>query len=183
MLSFVKLRVLFTADDHFGHDGPNGIIKTCRRPYASVAEMNADLIRRWNAVVTPDDVVIHLGDFAMGLPALWPGYLEQLNGRKILVMGNHDRAARWYHGGFDTVCRNEIILVDGVRVWVNHYPVNTSLQPMRHRRPPAPGDYDIALCGHVHNAWLVQNGVINVGVDVWDGQPIGLDRLLPLVPA
>ena len=34
------------------------------RPFASLAEMDDALIRRWNEVVRPGDTVWHLGDFA-----------------------------------------------------------------------------------------------------------------------
>jgi calcineurin-like phosphoesterase family protein len=40
------------------------------------------------------------------------------------------------------------------------------------KRPAAPGAHDLALCGHVHNAWRVRDGVVNVGVDVLDFQPV-----------
>lgn len=178
MLLFNKRRVLFTADDHFWHDS---IIEKCRRPYASIDEMNADLKLRWNNVVGKDDVVIHLGDFGMSLPERWASMLRELNGNKILIRGNHDRSAKWYGGGFDVVCRNEIVCVDGLRCWVNHYPHSRpGSTQTKHRRPSAPGGYDIALCGHVHDRWLVQDGVINVGVDVWNFQPADLEQLLPL---
>ncbi len=177
MLVFSNRRVWFTADNHFWHDS---IIEKCRRPYGTIDEMNQDMKLRWNNVVNADDVVVHLGDFGMGIPTQWPSMLSQLNGSKILVRGNHDRSAKWYCGGFDHVSRNEIVCIDGVRCWVNHYPQSGS---GKHRRPPAPGSYDIALCGHVHDRWRVQDGIINVGVDVWNFQPISLEQLLPLALA
>jgi calcineurin-like phosphoesterase family protein len=51
--------------------------------------MDEEMIRRWNEVVGPDDIIYHLGDFCMGKrPA--PYYLERLNGEKHFVWGNHD---------------------------------------------------------------------------------------------
>ncbi|MBP1179285.1 hypothetical protein [Methylobacterium sp. PvR107] len=55
--------VLFNADDHLNHGGG---IRMCRRPFASVEEMNAFLIEAWNATVRPKETVFRLGDFAMG---------------------------------------------------------------------------------------------------------------------
>jgi len=49
----------FTSDLHFGHQN---IIAYTSRPYASVDEMNLDLIVRYNSVVTSDDVVYLLGE-------------------------------------------------------------------------------------------------------------------------
>ena len=54
--------VWFTADTHFGHGGALGLF---RRPFASVAAMDAALIERWNATVAAEDTVWHLGDFAV----------------------------------------------------------------------------------------------------------------------
>lgn len=62
------------------------------RPFADTREMDEALIRNWNAVVRPDDLVYHLGDFSFGLhdkPRV-RSIFERLTGRKILILGNHD---------------------------------------------------------------------------------------------
>ena len=41
------MAILFTADTHFGHGGALGLF---RRPFPSVAAMDAALIEGWNAV-------------------------------------------------------------------------------------------------------------------------------------
>ena len=51
-------KVWFTADTHFGH---KNIIRYCQRPFVDVEEMNRVLIENWNSVVSPDDLVFHLG--------------------------------------------------------------------------------------------------------------------------
>ena len=56
------IAVWFTADTHFGHGGALGLF---RRPFPSVAAMDAALVERWNATVAPADTVWHLGDFAV----------------------------------------------------------------------------------------------------------------------
>ena len=95
-------KIFFTSDTHFGHAN---IIKYCARPFASVQEMNRELIARWNAVVGPRDTVYHLGDFAFGKASEAPTFLRKLNGaKKILIRGNHDRNARqMLEVGFDEV--------------------------------------------------------------------------------
>lgn len=75
----------FTADTHFGH---TNIIKYCNRPFASVEEMDTELIRRWNERVADDDDVWHLGDYCMGDPAK---YTAQLNGKLSFIKGSHDK--------------------------------------------------------------------------------------------
>ncbi len=169
-------RVWFTADTHFQHQM---LIDTIRLQYATTSDMDMDLIRRWNLTVAPDDLVIHLGDFGMGLPDNWAALCAQLNGTRILVRGNHDRSVDFMRAvGFHEVVRNDIITVDGVRLWLHHYPARRPGQTGP-ARAPAPGAYDIALCGHVHDAWRVNaDGCVNVGVDVWDFAPIDLPRIL-----
>ena len=82
------MKTFFTADTHFNHAN---VIKYCARPFASIDEMNREMIARWNAVVGAKDTVYHLGDFAMGKPTEWPSFLRQLNGaKKFLSRGNHD---------------------------------------------------------------------------------------------
>jgi hypothetical protein len=56
------MAIFFISDTHFGHGGALGLY---RRPFASVAAMNEGLMERWNETVGPDDVVWHLGDFAI----------------------------------------------------------------------------------------------------------------------
>jgi len=83
------------ADNHFGHFN---IIRYCNRPFTSVEEMNEEMIRRWNATVSPVDEVLHLGDFALGPSDKVREYRNRLNGSLTLVMGNHDRSSmKFWH--------------------------------------------------------------------------------------
>ena len=85
-----QTKTYFTADTHFGHAN---IIKFTNRPFENVAEMDAQLIQNWNAVVQPNDHVYHLGDFSLsGIPAC-RNILDQLNGKIFLIRGNHEKTA------------------------------------------------------------------------------------------
>lgn len=53
--------------------------------------MDAELIRRLNETVAPDDIVLHLGDLALGSIAESLTLTAQLHGRRFAVPGNHDR--------------------------------------------------------------------------------------------
>lgn len=77
----------FIGDTHFGHRG----ILTYEsefRPFKDVDEMNNHLITEWNKVVSPKDIVWHLGDVAFGKRNI--DLCGELNGTKYLVLGNHD---------------------------------------------------------------------------------------------
>jgi calcineurin-like phosphoesterase family protein len=82
--------LFFTSDTHFGHQR---ILPLQSRPFATMAAMHEALITRWNAVVSPKDTVIHLGDFGLGTFEEMRQIFRQLQGHKHLVIGNHDKGA------------------------------------------------------------------------------------------
>lgn len=82
--------IWITSDHHFGH---KNIIKYAERPFESVAEMDCQMIRVWNSAVEPDDIVIHLGDFALTSVARRKEIKDSLNGTVILIGGaSHDHS-------------------------------------------------------------------------------------------
>ena len=83
------MSIFYVADTHFGHEN---IIKLCKRPFASVAEMNEALIENWNKRVKGGDRVYILGDmFYKTVDA--EEILDRLKGENHLILGNHD--ASW----------------------------------------------------------------------------------------
>ena len=80
--------IWFTADTHFGHEK---LVKNTHRPFANSFEMDNILVKNWNSVVNDDDIVYHLGDFCwINKTLAWEHYLAQLNGKIVLIKGNHD---------------------------------------------------------------------------------------------
>ena len=65
--------------------GRANIIKKNKRPFESVHAMNDEMIQRWNAVVTDEDHVIHLGNFAWD-PTTAEEVLGKLNGKTISLL-------------------------------------------------------------------------------------------------
>lgn len=82
------MRTFFVADTHFG-DG--NILRYENRPFASVEEMDRELVERWNETVGDGDMVFHLGDVSSLGKDQTGELLGKLRGEKVLVMGNHDR--------------------------------------------------------------------------------------------
>lgn len=80
------MTIFFTSDTHFDHAN---VIRFCDRPFESVGEMNEALIKNWNAKVKPQDTIYHLGDFCMGSDG--QRIMNRLNGKKHLIIGNHDK--------------------------------------------------------------------------------------------
>ncbi|MBL7077590.1 MAG: metallophosphoesterase [Kiritimatiellae bacterium] len=85
----------FTSDYHLGHWN---IIRLCDRPFANVEEMDQAIIERHNACVGNADTVYDLGDFAFRCSAEYAAArLHRLNGRRRLLLGNHDKPLRQAH--------------------------------------------------------------------------------------
>lgn len=131
-------RIFFIADLHFGDER---IIRYENRPFASAEEMDRQLILNWNGTVAREDTVFVLGDFSCHDEKADRELLKELSGRKILIMGNHDRhrsARQWRDLGFGECV--EWPVVYGEFYILSHEPVYLNAN-----MPYA------NLYGHVHN--------------------------------
>lgn len=121
-LSSSEQGIWFTSDLHFNH---HNIIRFCNRPWSNVGDMDEALISNWNSVVKDDDIVFNLGDFAFAPSSKWKEYLSRLNGRHILILGNHE-ITRWPGDKiislFERVEQQLLLKIDGRYVYLNHYP-------------------------------------------------------------
>lgn len=174
--------IYFTADTHFGH---TAVLGFCKRPWADANSMNAGLISRWNSVVSPDDLIYVLGDFSFMGVQMTSAILSQLNGRKILVRGNHDwrrTRTKWVKMGFFDCVDYEFIRIGDEVVEMCHFPYSgdhTLTERYIDSRPMNRGNW--LLHGHVHSAWKAKDRMLNVGVDVWGWKPVGLDEIRSLI--
>jgi calcineurin-like phosphoesterase family protein len=159
------MALFFTSDTHFGDHRTLNIHK---RPFASVAAMDATLIARWNAAVAPDDEVWHLGDFARSASGA-EGLLARLHGRKHLIAGNNDPLETRAAAGWTSVADYAELEVDGRRLVLCHY-------PFRSWNGQAKGA--INLHGHSHGRMKPLPRQIDVGVDAWDFAPVSHSALL-----
>lgn len=85
--------MFITSDTHFDH---TNIIKYSKRPYGDVEKMNEGLINKWNSKVGKNDVIYHLGDFCFSNRSKY--FLSRLNGKKHLILGNHDKQVHVSNG-------------------------------------------------------------------------------------
>lgn len=182
------MNVFFTSDLHFGHFN---ILRYDSRPFASIAEMDAEIVARWNSVVKNEDVTYILGDVSWRSDSETAELLKQLNGKKILIVGNHDdirnigeksqKEFAEIHFGYWEIFDKEL----HKKVILSHYPIHF----WNGQRKGA-----IMLYGHVHNmldheavkdahklvdALLgIQSTMINVGCMHWDYTPQTLQQML-----
>jgi calcineurin-like phosphoesterase family protein len=184
----------FTADLHLGH---GNIIEYSGRPFRDVAHMSSELVERWNSTVEPTDEVVVLGDFAMGRIAETLPTASELNGRKVLLAGNHDRCwhghkkgveaavVRYLEAGFDEIWQGSVRLQIGpTRVVASHFPYRGDSHDRDRYVAHRPVDRGAWLLhGHVHQNWKVRDRMINVAVDAWDYRPVPETAIAELMNA
>ena len=159
----------YTADLHVGHAN---IIRYCQRPFASVDAMNEALVSAWRRKIGPEDTVYVVGDFSLVRSSRMgevQALFDALQGRKILIRGNHD--APTVQGWAEI---HDILTLqdNGREITLCHYPL---------REWPGMWKGGIHLYGHVHGNMAPLPGSMDVGVDVWGGEPVTLAEILPWV--
>ena len=102
--------IRYISDLHFDH---TNILHFDNRPFISVEQMNEELIKRWKSVVNNDDHTY-----------IWLEILQQLNGQKTLIQGNHDiTPSKLTRRFFADVKDYKEINDNGRRVVLCHYPI------------------------------------------------------------
>lgn len=157
------MKIWIISDTHFGHEN---IIKYASRPFKNALEMDQALIANWNRLVGPDDLVYHLGDFAFGPVDQQKALVKQLNGKILLIRGNHDRKCNGLIKlGFAGVLDEGILKYHHWTVHLTH-----------HKRPTV--ENVINLHGHTHLKERFSKGSVNMSVEAWDYTPVLLDEVL-----
>ena len=86
-------KTFLISDHHFGHDSIYKFTNNDGERIRPWADNSRDgdrlMIEAWNNVVTDQDKVYHLGDLLWKRSML--PLLKELKGRKVLIMGNHDK--------------------------------------------------------------------------------------------
>lgn len=182
-------KILFTSDLHFGHEN---VLKFDNRPFADVDEMDAELMRRWNAKVGKADLVYVLGDM------IWKtrngdaaDLIRSLNGQIILIKGNHDRflhnaKAKALLAGvedYDDIC---VTLEDGTprRCILSHYFIPmynghryNAIHLHGHSHFTEEADIEIDMAAKL-NKMGIPNEIYNVGCMYWNYEPVTLDEII-----
>ncbi len=129
--------------------------------------MDRALIEAWNATVGEDDVVWHLGDFAVQHPNP-AGVLAALHGTKHLVFGNNDPADIRALPGWSSVSGLAELVVHARKLTLCHYALRTW---------PGLAKGALNLHGHSHGRLKPMAGQHDVGVDARGFRPVELDEL------
>lgn len=183
-------KTFVTSDTHFGHDreflfGPRG--------FDNHVDHDNEVIRRWNEVVGPDDLVYHLGDVMLGDNEYGMNCLSQLNGEIIIVPGNHDTRTRL--DLYKTLPNVKVLTTDieGIETaaaaiikykkynfYLSHHPTTTSnLEKSPHLRA-----HLLNLFGHTHQQKKFYNDIpyqFHVGMDSNNCTPVLLDDAIQMM--
>ena len=145
------------------------------RPFENIQEMNQILIQNYNAVVHKNDTVYILGDISNHLPMYMANELiSRLNGKKILVKGNHDKKDDLEL--FEEICDFKTVSLNGLYFALMYYPMLSW---------PKKNSGSIQLHGHIHahEEYNLQNkadGIrrYDVGVDANNYYPVLVKQII-----
>lgn len=160
------------SDLHLDH---GNIIDYTNRPFQSVDEMNNHLITNWNSTISPDDVVLFLGDIAMADADRQKELLDQLNGNILFIKGNHDKLFTDEAGV--PVVENTFIQHDRFKFNLVHDPEEKT-----------DSWNGWVIHGHTHNNEMTeypfihpQNKTVNVSVELLNYKPVRLEKIINLI--
>lgn len=164
----ISLDTWIISDTHFFH---KNIGRYCNRP----EHWQELIIKNWNDRVEPDATVLHLGDFAFGKKRHFELLTEILNGKLLLIKGNHDRLSPMYYENHGAT-----LIKESIRIEVGEH---TKL--VFTHRPLIPLENGwINLHGHIHNNPQPAESVclsprhINMSVEVRDYRPWRLREII-----
>lgn len=159
-------RVWLVSDTHFHH------VNICKftdedgnkvRPWDDSEQMTRDMIEQWNALVSQNDVVYHLGD-VFNQKAV-NEVVPRLMGRKTLIMGNHDaHRLEVYIPHFERLLGSKELS----GCILTHIPIH----------PSQLGRWKANIHGHLHGDELDDKRYLNVCVEHTGYAPILLDVAL-----
>lgn len=172
------MAIFFTSDLHFNH---NKEFVWKERGFSSIEEMNQEIIKRWNSIVLPSDIVYILGDLMLGDNESGIKLINQLNGYKHIIIGNHDTETRikLYQEQIDKLCSIKYadqIKYGKIYLYLSHYPTITS-------------NYDdqlvwakhlVNLYGHTHqkDKFYSDNPYMyNVGMEAHNCTPVSIEEI------
>ena len=102
------------SDTHFGHTNIAEYIPVRKRCLYEVEnDLDECLIKKWNSLIKPNDIVFHLGDFGLINNAKIEDIISRLHGRIILIPGNHDLSRlSLYRRLLRDVVSRKIVVID-----------------------------------------------------------------------
>lgn len=172
----------FTSDHHFFHsnilkftDSQGNLV---RPGFEDVHHMNEHMIQKWNEKISQDDKVYHLGDVIMKTSReSFEKIIPRLNGRIVLIKGNHDLAKLSIYSDFFRDVRSEIHLKSSDK----RHMIVFSHRPIYLAEPHFFNKSIFNVHGHTHHYRLPDNRYINVCVECTNYDPIEFDEIQSMI--
>jgi len=174
----MKNNLWFISDTHFNHSNilnfqdKNG--KKFRGDiFSSVEEMNEIMIQNWNSLVKPQDKIYHLGDVFFGSQTEANKILSRLNGKKRLILGNHDK-----------LNKHSILLnhFEKIMMWWPHERMIFSHVPLAKDQMRTRSGDAFNVHGHIHQNESPSKFHCNVSVEKTNFSPVHFDELVKRLP-
>lgn len=143
--------------------------------------MNESIVERFNSIVTKDDELYLLGDCILGDSKTSIEYLQRLNGKIHIILGNHDTAARKaLYEKLDNVVEVKyagMLQFGPYRFYLSHYPtITTNIDDHGELKRIV-----INLYGHTHQQTNFFNEIptmYHVGVDSHNCCPVEVQDII-----
>lgn len=146
-------------DLHFGNDGMFN--RSYSKKFNTKEKYIKAVIKNYNSIVNEKHTVLFLGD--LGKSEILKEYIPKMKGRKILILGNHDKySKRFYEELFDEVHSGPIFISS--RIAISHEPI-----------PVEPGVLNVH--GHTHFVKLNSKQHINICVEYTDYRPVSVKSI------
>lgn len=168
-------KIFAIADTHFRQESfltfknKNGIRI---RNFSSIDVIDNFMVDNWNKVVSNNDIVYHLGDVYCGNKNQADEILSRLNGRKRLILGNHD-------DGKDKVLIRHFEKIMSERIFtefniiLTHKPVHPDTLYVHKSQK-----YLTNVHGHLHDNVIDDSRYVNISVEQTNYTPVDLESLI-----
>lgn len=149
------------SDTHFYH---KNIGVYCNRP----DDWHNLIITNWNTYIKNEDIVFHLGDFALTSKSKLQELIPLLNGRIMLLRGNHDKFSKAFYNEQGITLREHPLYINlnPEKRWVfSHRPLDI-----------LSGYYNFH--GHIHDLESSSPYHINLSVEMTEYKPVKMSELI-----
>lgn len=174
------MSIFLTSDLHLCHDrafifGPRG--------FKTVEDHDITICENWNNIIQPEDEVYILGDLMLNNNIAGINMLKCLNGRKHIILGNHDTPTREKLYVEEGICEEppkwaDMIHYKGYHFFLSHFPSMTANLEKESLK-----QVTINLFGHTHQREKFYNDIpfmFHVGMDSNNNTPVLLDDIIEM---
>lgn len=165
-------QIFFSSDLHLGHEN----LRTFRNQihstsHTEVSDVDQWLLNNWNSKVRHKDITWILGDVAWSKSDL--EWLHLFNGRKKLILGNHDTEMK------DMTIHDYLPYFESIHGIHKKYGFVMSHAPIHPNEIQPQYRWTHNVHGHIHHPdqCIEDPRYINVNTDVRNGMPVHLDEI------